>query len=88
MYKIERSRGRSEFSLEQIEKIQDDINFEDELGSVEQRKLKFIYSRAVNEAKNEEEFLRDALEKINEIRTIINERRLQVHTMFYDCKIF
>jgi len=37
-----------------------------------------LYTAAVADAEQEEELLRAALIKVNEIRTIRNERRLQV----------
>lgn len=82
VHEIEDARKRSEYGLENIEKIQEEINVEEELNSVDQRKLKFIYTRAVDDAKQEEELLRDALDKIDEIRSIINQRRLQVKKNF------
>lgn len=41
-------------------------------------KLKALYSTALTEAESEEQVIRKALEKIYEIRAIINERRIQV----------
>lgn len=43
-----------------------------------QQKLKGLYNTALNDALEEEEFLRQALTKITEIRNICNERRLLV----------
>jgi hypothetical protein len=37
-----------------------------------------MYSLAVDDAQQEEELLRKTLDKINEIRSIRNERRIQV----------
>lgn len=76
--KIERSRSVTEKNLDHIEKMQEEMNFEEKLNSVEQRKLKLVYSKAVEDAKQEENLIRDALEKMKEIRSIRNERRMQV----------
>lgn len=42
-----------------------------------QQKLKHMYNAAIEDARQEEELLRKALEKINDIRSIRNERRIQ-----------
>lgn len=42
-----------------------------------QQKLKGLYSAAVADAEQEEELIRSALTKVNEIRSIRNERRIQ-----------
>lgn len=77
VFEIEDSRSHSEYNLDHIEKIQEEINVEEKLNSVEQRKLKLVYSRAVDDSKEQEKLIRDALDKIHEIRLIRNERRLQ-----------
>lgn len=47
-----------------------------------QQKLKSLYSSAIVDAENEEEVLRKALNKINEIRTIRHKIRIFV-SIFY-----
>ncbi|XP_047113011.1 SAGA-associated factor 29 isoform X3 [Schistocerca piceifrons] len=42
-----------------------------------QQKLKGLYKAAVSDAAQEEELIRNALNKVNEIRAIRNERRIQ-----------
>lgn len=43
-----------------------------------QHKLKTLYKMGMNDAAQEENLLRQALSKIQEIRNIRNERRIQV----------
>lgn len=54
----------------------------DERSSSAQHKLKSIYKTCLNDATQEENVLRNALNKISEIRNIRNERRIQVKTKF------
>ena len=42
-------------------------------------KLKGLYKNAIAHAEQEEDIMRKALQKITEIRTIKNERRIQVY---------
>ena len=55
---------------------------DEKLSSFYQQKLKNAYNSAVSDAQKEEELLRKVLEKINEIRSIRNERRIQVSMNF------
>ncbi|XP_044738666.1 SAGA-associated factor 29 [Chrysoperla carnea] len=71
---IEKERLRNQITLNEILKeqqiAQNDENF------AEQR-LKALYKKAIEESDVEEALLRAALAKINEIRAIRNDRRLQ-----------
>ncbi|OXU29395.1 hypothetical protein TSAR_015210 [Trichomalopsis sarcophagae] len=77
VFLIEESRGHSEYNIGQIEKVQDEVTCEEKLNSIEQRKLKLVYGRAVDDAKEQEKLLRTTLDKIHEIRLIRNKRRVQ-----------
>lgn len=50
-----------------------------------QQRLKNMCKNIVSESKREEELLRLALLKINDIRTIRNEHRIQVNNIIYIC---
>ncbi|CAB0032113.1 unnamed protein product [Trichogramma brassicae] len=77
VHEIEKARQHSEVNLNNITKTQEKFNSEDKLSAFHQQKLKSVYSAAVADAQQEENLLRKALEKINEIRLIRNERRIQ-----------
>lgn len=78
VHEIEKSRNHSEINLNNITKTHEKVNPDEKISSFYQQKLKGIYSAAVVDAQQEEDLLRKALEKINEIRSIRNERRIQV----------
>lgn len=78
VYEIEEERNRSEHNLNNITKAHDKITPDDKVSPYYQQKLKSLYSAAVSDAQQEEELIRKALSKINEIRAIRNERRIQV----------
>lgn len=77
VHEIESQRVRSEHNLNNIIKTHDKVTPEDKVSPYYQQKLKNLYSAAVGDAQQEEEILRKALGKINEIRAIRNERRIQ-----------
>lgn len=77
VHEIEAQRNRSEHNLNNIVKTHEKVTPEDKVSSYYQQKLKNLYSAAVTDAQQEEEILRKALGKINEIRAIRNERRIQ-----------
>lgn len=77
VHEIESERVKGEQTLDSISKTHDKINQEGRFTPYNQQKLKGLYNTALNDALQEEELLRQALTKINEIRNICNERRLQ-----------
>ncbi|XP_012258780.1 SAGA-associated factor 29 isoform X1 [Athalia rosae] len=77
VHEIEEERNRSEHNLNNITKAHDKITPDDKVSPYYQQKLKSLYSAAVSDAQQEEELIRKALAKINEIRAIRNERRIQ-----------
>ncbi|KAG7206188.1 hypothetical protein KM043_003580 [Ampulex compressa] len=77
VHEIESQRGRSEHNLNNIVKTHEKVTPDDKVSPYYQQKLKNLYSAAVCDAQQEEETLRKALSKINEIRAIRNERRIQ-----------
>ncbi|XP_051157721.1 SAGA-associated factor 29 [Leptopilina boulardi] len=74
---LESKRNYSEPNINNIIRTHDKLSPDDKVTSYYQQKLKNIYNTAVLDAHQEEELLRKALEKINEIRFIRNERRIQ-----------
>lgn len=77
VHEIETQRARSEHNLNNIVKTHEKVTPDDKVTPYYQQKLKNLYSAAVTDAQQEEETLRKALGKINEIRAIRNERRIQ-----------
>ncbi|KAF7391160.1 hypothetical protein V1477_008791 [Vespula maculifrons] len=77
VHDIEAQRNRTEHNLNNIVKTHEKVTPEDKVSPYYQQKLKNLYSAAVTDAQQEEEILRKALGKINEIRAIRNERRIQ-----------
>ncbi|XP_076619349.1 SAGA-associated factor 29 [Colletes latitarsis] len=77
VHEVETQRVRSEHNLNNIIKTYEKVTPEDKVSPYYQQKLKNLYSAAVGDAQQEEEILRKALVKINEIRAIRNERRIQ-----------
>ncbi|XP_065167600.1 SAGA-associated factor 29-like [Atheta coriaria] len=71
VHEVEQKRQQSENGLIPIMKMQD------EKTQHNQSKLKALYKAALSHAEQEEELLREALEKIVEIRNIKNERRIK-----------
>lgn len=77
VHEIDSQRIRSEHNLNNVVKTHEKVTPEDKVSPYYQQKLKNLYNAAVTDAQQEEEILREALSKINEIRTIRNERRIQ-----------
>lgn len=75
VHEIEVERQKNEKNLSSITKLHEKYNSDDKAIS-QQQKLKSLYT-AVADAEHEEELLRKALAKVNEIRSIRNERRIQ-----------
>ena len=75
---MEKERNHSEINFNNITKTYEKVSPDDKVTPYYQQKLKNMYNNAILDAQKEEEILRKALEKINEIRTIRNERRIQV----------
>ncbi|XP_011505458.1 PREDICTED: SAGA-associated factor 29 homolog, partial [Ceratosolen solmsi marchali] len=78
MHEVENAREQSESTLKQIENYKSEIEGKQKSNTIEQRKIKL--SIAINDAKKEEELLRNSLEKIDEIRSIRSERRQQARS--------
>ncbi|KAH0561777.1 SAGA-associated factor 29 [Cotesia glomerata] len=74
---IDTERTRSEVNLNNITKAHEKVTPDDKITPYYQQKLKTLYNSAIQDALQEEELLRSALSKINEIRAIRNERRIQ-----------
>lgn len=77
VHDVEKERARSETNLNNITKTLDKVTPDDKVTPYYQQKLKALYNTAVQDAQQEEELLRNTLIKINEIRSIRNERRIQ-----------
>ncbi|XP_070524551.1 SAGA-associated factor 29 [Cardiocondyla obscurior] len=77
VHEIESQRVRSEHNLNNIMKTHEKVTPDDKVSPYYQQKLKNLYNAAVSDTQQEEDILRKALSKINEIRTIRNERRIQ-----------
>ncbi|KAK7864284.1 hypothetical protein R5R35_009543 [Gryllus longicercus] len=78
VHDIEEKRKMSEHNLTNITKAHEKINQDEKVSPNYQQKLKSLYTAAVADAAQEEDKIRQALAKINEIRVIRNERRIQV----------
>lgn len=76
VHEIETQRIRSEHNLNNIIKTYEKVTPEDKVSPYYQQKLKNL-NAAIGDSQQEEEILRKALGKINEIRAIRNERRIQ-----------
>ncbi|XP_011867527.1 PREDICTED: SAGA-associated factor 29 homolog [Vollenhovia emeryi] len=77
VHEIENQRVRSEHNLNNIMKTHEKVTPDDKVSPYYQQKLKNLYNAAVTDTQQEEEILRKALGKINEIRTIRNKLRIQ-----------
>lgn len=77
LHEIETQRNRSEHNLNNIMKTHEKVTPDDKVSLYYQQKLKNLYNAAVTDAQLEEDLLRKTLGKINEIRVIRNERRIQ-----------
>lgn len=74
---IEAHRNRSESNLNNIMKTHEKVTPDDKVSLYYQQKLKNLYNAAILDAQQEEDVLRKTLTKINEIRVIRNEFRIQ-----------
>ncbi|KAJ8665120.1 hypothetical protein QAD02_006782 [Eretmocerus hayati] len=77
---IDNVRSRSESDIQNLEKLKSEAASEQHLMFDGPRRLRGAYTRAMVDAKKEESLLRDALDQINDIRTIRKERRLQARS--------
>lgn len=77
VHDIHEERQRSEHNLNSIEKAHEKISAEERVSPHYQQQLKNLYTAAVSDAEQEEDLIRKALTKVNEIRAIRNERRIQ-----------
>lgn len=79
VHEIEKKRQQSEAGINALQKFH--AGYEDKMTSQHQSKLKALLKTTLNQAEQEEDAIRKALEKINEIRNIKNERqRLQARS--------
>ncbi|XP_033208303.1 SAGA-associated factor 29 isoform X1 [Belonocnema kinseyi] len=77
VHDFEKKHHFSENNLSNIIKTHDKLSPDDRVTPYYQQKLKAIYIAAISDATSEEDILRKSLDKINEIRFIRNERRIQ-----------
>uniref|UniRef100_A0A1B6CIQ2 SGF29 C-terminal domain-containing protein n=1 Tax=Clastoptera arizonana TaxID=38151 RepID=A0A1B6CIQ2_9HEMI len=77
VFDIEEERNRNDHTLNNIAKTHEKITLEGKVSPYYQQKLKGLYTTAVSDAQQEEELIRQALTKINEIRNICAEQRIQ-----------
>lgn len=76
IHDIEVERKGNEANLSSIIRAQEKFNFDDKT-SIPQHKMKSLYKMGLSDAAKEEALIRQALAKIQEIRNIRNERRIQ-----------
>ncbi|XP_033208304.1 SAGA-associated factor 29 isoform X2 [Belonocnema kinseyi] len=81
VHDFEKKHHFSENNLSNIIKTHDKLSPDDRVTPYYQQKLKAIYIAAISDATSEEDILRKSLDKINEIRFIRNERRIQMGDM-------
>lgn len=72
---IDNERRRNETNLNNLNRLQDKYGSDEKYSA--QHKLRNQYKTCMNDAIQEESLIRDALAKIQEIRNIRNERRIQ-----------
>ncbi|RZB39801.1 SAGA-associated factor 29 -like [Asbolus verrucosus] len=75
VHEIEKKRQTSEQGINNVVKFQS--GQDEKSGQHYQMKLKSLYKTSISHAEQEEDLLRQALQKIAEIRNIKNERRIQ-----------
>nr|CAG4652013.1 EOG090X0A1W [Triops cancriformis] len=73
---IHEERAKHESTLSTLGKTKERLQTDDKNSSYYKSKLKTLYTAALNDYHQEEELVRSALAKINEIRAIRNERRI------------
>lgn len=74
VHEINAKRQAIEPNLLSIQKLQEKA---DDKSSTSQHKLKSLYKQGLSDAVQEEALIRDALKKVQEIRNIRNEKRIQ-----------
>ncbi|CAG7825402.1 unnamed protein product, partial [Allacma fusca] len=74
---INTEHTRSVTTIAAINKIHEKARQDEKITQTNKQKLKSLYNNAISEAETEEDLIRKALEKIYEIRSIKNERRIQ-----------
>lgn len=82
IHTIDNDRRRNETNLNNLYRLQDKYAA-DEKSNTAQHKLRNQLKVCMNDAQQEENVLRQALAKIQEIQTIRNERRIQVNNQIY-----
>lgn len=87
IHDIDNERRRNETNLNNLYRLQEKYG-SDEKSNSAQHKLRSQYKICMNDAVQEESVLRQALAKILEIRTIRNERRIQVIAFFISFNLF
>lgn len=89
IHAIDSERRRNENNLNNLTRLQDKYGLDEKSNSA-QHKLRSQYKLCMNDAIQEENLIRDALAKIQEIRNIRNERRIQVKKLINSikCDIF
>lgn len=75
VHEINGKRQAIEPNILNIQKLQE--RGDDKPGSSGSHKLKTLYKQGLNDAMQEETLIRDALRKVQEIRNIRNEKRIQ-----------
>ncbi|XP_072164090.1 SAGA-associated factor 29-like [Diadema setosum] len=70
-------KNKSDSNLSNISKIQERVQQEQKISSYYRAKLRSLYQTALTDAETEAECLRKSLDKINAIKTLRNEQRLQ-----------
>lgn len=75
IHDIDNERRRGETNMSNLNRLMEKYKADDK--SV-QHKLKAAYKTCLNDASQEESIIREALDKIIDIRNIRNERRIQV----------
>lgn len=75
IHDIDNERRRNEPNLNSLFRTKEKLAYDDKPST--QQQLKRLYKLSVNDAAQEENLIRLALSKIQEIRTIRNERRIQ-----------
>lgn len=75
IHDIETERKRNEINLNNIFRTQEKINNDEKPNNL-QHKIKSLYTTGMSDAIKEENLIRKALSKIQEIRTIRNDRRI------------
>lgn len=77
IHDIENERRRNEPNINNLLRTQEKLS-QDTKSNAVQQKMKNLYKMGLNDAAQEENLIRQALAKIQEIRTIRNKRRIQV----------